>query len=96
MIAIAAMIAWTITSKKQASNAADEADESDKAIEPEDHLETAPLVAALVIGPSSLCSAITLLIAKRKSIATELIIPVEALVTLFSVIVFWDSGLFSF
>ena len=50
---------------------------------------------ALLLGPSSICSGITLLISYRKSMVSELIIPVEALVSLLACFVIFDTGLFS-
>ena len=53
------------------------------------------LIVALILGPASICSYLTLLYSFRKSIISELIIPVEALVSLGSYIVIFESGIFS-
>ena len=52
------------------------------------------LVFTILVGPSSICGYITLLISRRKSYVTEIIAPVESLVAMISYVVMFESEIF--
>ena len=54
-----------------------------------------PLILSLLYGPSSLCQCLTLYISYRKSVVSELIVPIEGFITLIAYIVIFEAGIFT-